>query len=81
MESLAYTLVYLVNGKLPWQGIRSSQNTNHLGMVLDQKRNLCKPGSSIVPPLANFLHYTQSLVFEEKPDYIHLHVLIEKLAI
>jgi serine/threonine protein kinase len=80
VESLAYTLVYLINGKLPWQGIRSSQNTDHLGMILHRKRKLCKQGSNIIPALADFLHYTWSLAFEEKPDYICLHALIQKLA-
>jgi len=80
VESLGYTLVYLIYGKLPWQGIRSSQNTDRLATVLRRKRRICEQDSNIIPALATFLRYAQSLAFEEKPDYIDLHALLGKLA-
>lgn len=80
LESLAYTLVYLVCGILPWQGIPLSRNTNRRTAVLRRKQELCEQSCDVVPPaLATFLHYTRSLAFTEKPDYDHLHALLQKL--
>jgi casein kinase I family protein HRR25 len=80
LESLAYTFVFLLCGKLPWQGIPSVQNTDRGHVVLRQKQEISKkPCNTIPTALTTFLQYTQSLAFEEEPDYVHLHGLIHKL--
>lgn len=80
LESFAYTLVFLLNGKLPWQGIRLSHRTDRRVAVRRCKEELCKQNCDIIPStLTAFLHYTRSLLFEEKPDYKHLHYLLQKL--
>lgn len=80
LESFAYTLLFILNGKLPWQGISLSRHTVRRVAVCRRKEELCKQDSNIIPPtLITFLLYTRSLLFEEKPDYIHLHNLLQKL--
>lgn len=80
LESLAYTLIYLLNGKLPWQGIPLSRKADRCGAVLHRKREFCKQNCDIIPlALTTFLCHARSLAFEEKPDYVHFHVLLEKL--
>jgi serine/threonine protein kinase len=49
LESFAYTLVFLLNGKLPWQGIRLSHRTDHRVVVRLRKEELCKQNCNISP--------------------------------
>jgi serine/threonine protein kinase len=80
LESLAYTLIYLLNGKIPWQGMPLARNKDRCGEVLRQKEELCKKNCNTIPSaLATFLSYTSSLAFEERPDYVYLHTLLQKL--
>jgi len=79
LESMAFTLLFLIEGKLPWQGIPRSQSGDHYGAILRKKQDLCKAFHSSIPSaLTTFLQYTRSLAFAEKPDYAHLHALIQK---
>jgi len=67
LESLAYVLVYLAVGQLPWQ----SQEKVPVEMLRKKEQTsipeLCKGLRS--EAFANFLRYSQSLQFEEDPDY------------
>ena len=78
LESLAYVIVYLVKGWLPWQGITARPSQVHHDEVLKLKqmttaKTLCKG----LPQLfINFIQHVQSLSFEEKPDYWYLHSLL-----
>jgi serine/threonine protein kinase len=67
LESLAYVLIYLLHGALPWQGLGSSFD------ILEMKkrilaRDLCH-GLSV--EFCSFLEYCRSLPFDHKPDYEH----------
>jgi len=80
LESLAYMVIHLLYGKLPWQGIPLSRHTNRQRAVLRRKQELCKGNHEIIPStLITFIQYTRSLAFEENPDYIHLRALLQKL--
>ena len=77
LESLAYTLAYLVQGKLPWQNI-SSRNPNRNALVLRKKQKIGEEICVGVPsPITTFLHYARSLAFEGRPDYVHVHSLMQ----
>lgn len=80
VESLGYTLIYLYYGKLPWQGLKSSQSADHTSRVVQWKQRLARQSSKIHSQLAFFLNYTQSLRFGQNPDYIHLRALLRRLA-
>ncbi len=78
LESLAYVIVYLVKGWLPWQGITARPSQVHHDEVLKLKqmtmaKTLCK---GLPQPFINFIQHVWSLSFEEKPDYWYLHSLL-----
>lgn len=75
LESLAYVLVYLRRGSLPWQDLQTKTRT------LSKKRQttveeLC---SGLPPAFANFLSYTRCLRFDEDPDYDYLRQIFAQL--
>src|SRR5260370_41090976 len=78
LESLAYVIVYLVKGWLPWQGIAVHPSQVHHDEVLRLKqattaKTLCKG----LPQLfIKFIQHIWSLGFEDKPDYQYLHSLL-----
>jgi len=70
LESLAYVLVYLAVGQLPWQ----SQEKDPVEMLRKKEQTsipeLCKGLRS--EAFANFLRKCQSLRFDQEPDYVDL---------
>src|SRR5260370_34864034 len=78
LESLAYIIVYLVKGQLPWQGIAVHPGQVHHDEVLRLNQvtiatTLCKG----LPQLfIKFIQHIRSLGFEDKPDYWYLHSLL-----
>jgi len=67
LESLAYVLVYLAVGQLPWQ----TQEKDPVEMLRKKEQTsipeICKGLRS--EAFANFLRSCQSLQFEQEPDY------------
>ena len=81
LESLAYTLIYLGVGSLPWQKIRAKKKEEKYQLILEKKINckledICK---DLPEEFITFLQYTRNLLFEEKPDYNHLRNLLSKM--
>jgi hypothetical protein len=63
-----------VNGKLPWQGVRAYTNTEKFLKLTEKKLAtiidvLC---DGLPPEFAQFLSYSRSLRFEERPQYEYL---------
>jgi serine/threonine protein kinase len=80
LESLAYCLIYLWCGKLPWLN-RYSNGYNHEA-ILNLKIEFSSYGCDIkkIPKnLKLFLDYVIKLKFEEVPDYKYLKQLIKEL--
>lgn len=75
LESLAYTIIFLALGHLPWT--TAFDRRDHEA-VLQKKtvitaEELCE---GLPPPFLKFVVYVRSLGFEEKPDYQHLHTIL-----
>ena len=71
LESLGYTLLYLMKGKLPWQGIRGNNHSEKLKNICEVKSSvtiddLC---SGLPQDMGMYMFYCKSLSFEDKPDY------------
>eukprot|EP00928_Gymnodinium_smaydae_P027587 TRINITY_DN21293_c0_g1_i1.p1 TRINITY_DN21293_c0_g1~~TRINITY_DN21293_c0_g1_i1.p1 ORF type:complete len:138 (+),score=18.03 TRINITY_DN21293_c0_g1_i1:679-1092(+) len=63
--------MYLLRGNLPWQGTEEDSKSAKCKAILKQK--VCMPRDALcinVPrELIEFLVYSESLLFEEDPDY------------
>src|SRR5712672_1098073 len=75
LESLAYTIIFLARGDLPWT---TDSIYNDRKAVLQKKMSivaeeLCE---GLPPPFSKFVSYVRSLGFDEKPDYKHLHTIL-----
>ncbi|KAI4350368.1 hypothetical protein L6164_004830 [Bauhinia variegata] len=78
LESLAYTLIFLIKGRLPWQGY---QGDNKSFLV-------CKKKMSTSPelmcclcpaPFRHFLEAVSNMRFDEEPNYLRLISFFESL--
>ncbi|KAF5797052.1 putative protein kinase CK1-CK1-Pl family [Helianthus annuus] len=68
LESLAYTLVFLLRGRLPWQGFQGENK----GFLVSKKKMATSPETlcSFCPaPFRNFVEYVVNLKFDEEPNY------------
>ena len=82
IESIIYVLIYLFNGKLPWQGIQASNKKKKYTKILEKKLNipidlLCKglPVDFII-----LFEYLKTLKFSDKPDYSYIISLFKKMS-
>ena len=82
LESIGYTLVYLLYGQLPWMKKTSSskefiKNEREI-FKIKQKTNLWElkyiPGELII-----FIQYCRNLSFDERPNYQYLRMLLANL--
>lgn len=81
MESLAYVLLYLFRGSLPWQGIQAATKKQKYDRILEKKiairtEDLCK---DLPKEFSIYLDYTRSLRFDDKPDYEYLRKIFRDL--
>jgi casein kinase 1 len=81
LEGIAYILIYLYKGKLPWQGIKTKDKKKRYKLIYDEKmkhtpEELCKgmPREFIV-----FFNYIKTLSFDEKPPYSSFKKMFTKL--
>ncbi|KAI6007482.1 kinase-like domain-containing protein, partial [Pisolithus marmoratus] len=63
IKSLAYTLIYLLNGSLPWDHSVDSCE------ILQAKLDFTRLTYDIPMPFLSFLEHAQALSFSAKPDY------------
>ena len=75
LESLAYVLIYLLRGALPWQGLSSSLE------ILETKKKISASDLCHGLPVEfrTFFEYCRSLPFDHKPDYEHFINLFDSL--
>ena len=81
LESLAYVIIFLAKGQLPWQNLNVSEaeKTKKVGEIKIKTtvEELCK---GLPEEIAKYLTYVKNLSFKENPDYIFLKGLIMKAA-
>ena len=71
LEGMMYTLLYLIKGKLPWQGLKAKSKEEKCQKIMEKKidipiEKLCK---GLHKNFGIILHYCRSLLFDEKPNY------------
>ena len=80
LESVAYVLIYLLKGKLPWQGLVAKRKEDKYLKVLEKKKELTPKELCMGLPtqIKKFLIYVKSLEYEEQPNYqLMVHLLEE----
>ena len=79
LKSLAYTLIYLVLGSLPWLGKDGCQQAS---LILEMKQKTAVEELCCHAPceLATFLTYTCMLSFLENPNYSYIQSLFSMLG-
>ena len=74
LESLGYLLLYLLLGRLPWQGHISHSKDDKYYKIREIKKNttpeeLCQ---GLPPQIQEYVEYTRNLEYEADPDYNYL---------
>ena len=74
LESIGYLLLYLLLGRLPWQGYISHSKDDKYYKIKEIKRQtkpeqLCE---GLPPQFEEYVKYTRNLKYEEDPNYNYL---------
>ena len=85
LESIGYMLIYLIAGKLPWQGI-NFKDAHHARKYIEMlllKKNisyevLCK---DLPNEFISYIKYCRNLSFEQNPDYEYLRNLFRNILL
>jgi hypothetical protein len=77
LESTGLVLIYLLKGKLPWQGLYAETKKDKYLKIKQVKldtpiETLC---TGIPHEFATYLTYARALHFEEAPDYTYCQAL------
>lgn len=83
LESLGYVFVYMLKGRLPWQGLPAEDHKERLRKIFESKRktpidDLCK---GLPQEFATFLKKIRKLKFEEEPKYAEYRQMFRDLFI
>ena len=81
LESIAYMIIFLMRGKLPWQGVTGTKKMERYLKIYKMKKNvtpedLCK---SLPSQMISFMKYVKQLEFEQEPDYNYLRSLFQSI--
>ena len=83
IEGIAYNLIYLAKGKLPWQGVKTKNKKEKHKKIMESKLSftpniLCK---DLPDEFENLLKYSRELEFEERPDYKNIKLMFQKYIV
>ncbi len=83
IEGIAYNLIYLAKGKLPWQGVKTKNKKEKHKKIMESKLfytpdKLCK---DLPEEFVNLLNYARELEFEEKPDYKNIKMIFKNFIV
>ena len=79
IEGIAYNLIYLAKGKLPWQGVKTKNKKEKHKKIMESKlayspEQLCK---DLPDEFVKLLKYSRNLEFEENPDYKSIKLMFK----
>ena len=83
IEGIAYNLIYLARGKLPWQGVKTKNKKEKHKRIMESKiaytpEILCK---HLPEELLRLLKYARKLEFEDEPDYKDIKLMFKNSII
>lgn len=81
LESIGYVMLYLLNGRLPWQSIKSNDKEERYKLIGEHKlnNNLWECFEDSPDEFIVFLNYCRKLDFDEDPDYEYLRNILVNL--
>ena len=79
LESIAYILLYLLKGSLPWQGLKINNKEDRYKKICEIKKNISSVQlcDGFPKELETFVSYIKNLEFTEVPDYDYLRELLK----
>ncbi|OMJ79804.1 hypothetical protein SteCoe_20108 [Stentor coeruleus] len=83
LESLCYSIIYFLNGCLPWQGKNYLNKDEKEKITKDLKlnMNIHQICGDMPSEFSNLLSYSRALKFDERPDYPYLKKIFKDLFI
>ncbi len=77
MESLGYTLLYLLNGSLPWSLIYAPDSKTARSIIAEMKNGTVLLDFAVRygPEFKQYFEHIRNLEFEHRPDYTYLRGL------
>lgn len=74
IESVWYTLLYLIKGFLPWENLIGYTSKETLEIIIEEKKSTtsAKLFNNLPPQFAECMRYIRSLTYEAEPDYLYL---------
>ena len=83
MESLGYMMLYFLNGRLPWHGVKGESKQQTYQLIVDRKESisldeLC---SGVPNEVKRYMDHVRSLDFGGKPDYSRLRRMFRDLFV
>ncbi|KAG8949192.1 hypothetical protein FRC04_008990 [Tulasnella sp. 424] len=69
LEALAYCMIYLAKGRLPWQGINKDADIWEETRTIKETTPITVLCQWLPASFGDFLMYSQRLDYDEKPDY------------
>ena len=80
LESLCYMLIYFFLGKLPWQGLKASNEVlKHENLLKEKKNFKIEKYKQIPKEFCNLFKYVKGLKFEQEPKYSIMIRLLQKI--
>jgi len=83
VESIIYLILYLMEGRLPWQGVRGKHDHERFYKMMNMKMKFTSQArfDGIPQEFINIIHYVQKIRFEEPPDYNYIRRELEAIAL
>ncbi|CAF0795513.1 unnamed protein product [Adineta steineri] len=83
LEALGYVLVYLYEGRLPWQGLKAAAKSAKYEKICERKLHTPLESLCINMPneFSQYLQYCRKLEFTDEPNYQYLLELFDDLFV
>ena len=80
IESACYIIIYFLNGKLNWDGIKCKTKEEKIQKIMEKKEEFKnnKEYKNLHPSFSQIMQYIYNLNFEEKPNYEYIFGVINK---
>ncbi len=83
IEGIAYNLIYLAKGKLPWQGVKTKNKKEKHKKIMESKLaytpdKLCE---GLSYEFVSLLKYARELGFEDRPDYKSIKLMFKNSVV